>query len=100
MLKSQVTLINQDWVLNPQILEGQMFLEITNLEFPKVIHYVYSAILPVGPGAISYNQIIIIQCIINKQHSLLKFTVSWIKIINGLMFRSNFAATFIGNFWF
>lgn len=61
MLKSQVTLINQDWEeLNPQILEGQMFLEITNLEFPKVIHYVYSAILPVGPGAISYNQIIII----------------------------------------
>ena len=51
MLKSQVTLINQDWELKPQILEGQMFLEITNLEFPKVIHYVYSAILPVGPGA-------------------------------------------------
>ena len=30
MLKSQVTLINQDWELNPQVLEGQMFLEITN----------------------------------------------------------------------
>lgn len=30
MLKSQVTLINQDWELNPQILEGPMFLEITN----------------------------------------------------------------------
>lgn len=72
MLKSQVTLINQDWELNPQILEGQMFLEITNLS-PKVIHYVYAAVLPVGPGAVSYNQIIIIQCIINKQHSLLKF---------------------------